>query len=77
MTTAACWQEDGNGRWTNKDWNGTEVKVKKKKQQQQQQEEASSIYDSTYAWRDNILTAAASLALPSYGSHYSGVSRVA
>jgi hypothetical protein len=38
---------------------------------------ASSIYDSTYAWRDNILTAAASLALPSYGSHYSGVSSLA
>jgi lysozyme family protein len=38
---------------------------------------ATSIYDSTYAWRDNILTAAASLALPSYGSHYSGVSRLA
>jgi hypothetical protein len=39
--------------------------------------QANSIYDSTYAWRDNILTAAASLALPSYGNHYSGVSRVA
>jgi hypothetical protein len=39
--------------------------------------QASYIYDSTYALRNNILTAAASLALPSYGSHYSGVSRVA
>jgi hypothetical protein len=38
--------------------------------------QASSIYDTTYAWRDNILTAATSLALPSYGSHYSGVSRL-
>jgi hypothetical protein len=44
--------------------------VHKKKQ-------TSSIYDSIYAWRDNILTAAASLALPIYGGHYSGVSRVA
>jgi hypothetical protein len=43
---------------------------KKKKQ-------ASSISDSTYSWSDNILTAAASLALPSYGSHYSGFSRLA
>jgi hypothetical protein len=46
-------------------------------QRRKKKKQASSIYDRTYAWHDNILTAAASLALPSYGSHYSGVSRVA
>jgi hypothetical protein len=58
--------------WKSTSWGDNVIYILQNKKKQ-----ASYIYDSTYAWRDNILTAAVSLALPSYGSHYSGVSRVA